>query len=162
MSRRLVSTLAVAAFAVVGCTAADHPGPTAGPTAQATPAAAVDAAFGEPGPACKAEPSPTESWMGGWAGPLPEEIRCLPHVDHGTYSHHPPEANVQEGGENAVSVNVTPDTTRDQTLALCLRITELGYGLGGPDNITFLTVGNGEATGRYASLPGWAPCFMVR
>ncbi|MFF2628347.1 hypothetical protein ACFVUN_21570 [Kitasatospora griseola] len=156
MSRRLVTVLAAAAaaaaaaFAVVGCTAATTAPQAAAPTSAG------------PGPACSAAPSPTESWLGGWVAPLPDEIRCLPHIDHGAYSHTPPAADVQEGGQNAVTVTVTPDTTPDQTLALCLRITELGYGLDGPHQVAFLSVGNGEETGHYTSMPGQAPCLKIR
>ncbi|MFD7642690.1 hypothetical protein ACFV4P_18740 [Kitasatospora sp. NPDC059795] len=139
--------LAAAAFAVTGCTAAESP---------AAPAA--DATAG-PGPACSAEPRPTASWMGGWATSLPDEIRCLPYVDHGDYSHNPPGAAVASDA-NAVTVVVVPGTTRQQTLALCHRITDLGYGLDGPHQVALLSVGGG--TGHYMSMPGQAPCFEVR
>ncbi|MFI9788379.1 hypothetical protein ACIHEI_33445 [Kitasatospora sp. NPDC051984] len=160
MSRRLatVLVLAAAALAATGCSTDSKQ--SAAPAAGATTPAAASASTSEgPGPACSAAPSPTESWMGGWEGPLPDEIRCLPHIEHGTYSHIPPAADVYEGGTNAVSVTVTSDTTRDQALAVCLRITELGYGLGGPHQVSMLQVSG--ANGHYMSIPGQEPCYKV-
>ena len=149
MFRRPAAVLVAAAFAVAGCSSAEP---------QAAAPAATSAG---PGPACSVAPTPTESWMGGWAGPLPEEIRCLPYVAHGSYSHQPPAPDVYEGGTNSVMVTVVPETLPEQTLALCQRITELGYGLDGPRQISFLSVGNGSETGNYVSMPGMGPCTKI-
>ncbi|MFD7732008.1 hypothetical protein ACFV6F_16675 [Kitasatospora phosalacinea] len=67
-----------------------------------------------------------------------------------------------EGEGNVVMVDVELDTVREQTLALCRRITELGYGPDGPNEVVFLSVGNGEQTGSYVSMPGLDPCTMRR
>ncbi|MFJ5925857.1 hypothetical protein ACIQF6_24935 [Kitasatospora sp. NPDC092948] len=150
MSRRLAAALAVAAFAVAGCTSAGHSGPAAGPTAHAAP---VDTAG--PGPACSAAPSPTETYEGDWRGPLPDEIRCLPHIAEGTYSYLA--SGPTPGGWKALEVHVTEDTTPEQARALCLRITDLGWGSGGSHDVTLLTV---DGSGHYQSEPD-APsaCF---
>ncbi|OKJ08143.1 hypothetical protein AMK19_19020 [Kitasatospora sp. CB01950] len=100
--------------------------------------------------------------MGGWGGPLPDDVRCLPHVAGGGYVHFPPAPDVTEGGENSMVVYVTPETVPEQTLALCLRITELGYGLDGPHQVATLVVGLEAKTGQYGSMPGNTPCTKVR
>ncbi|MFB7945885.1 hypothetical protein ACFC6L_13295 [Kitasatospora phosalacinea] len=109
---------------------------------------------------CGAEPS--ESWLGGWRKSLPDEIRCLPHIASGYYMRQPSGSDDVEGEGNVVMVDVELDTVREQTLALCRRITELGYGPDGPNEVVFLSVGNGEQTGSYVSMPGLEPCSMRR
>ncbi|MFD8479944.1 hypothetical protein [Kitasatospora sp. NPDC059673] len=141
MSGRLAVTLAAAALAVTGCTADKQ---------QAAPVGTA-----APGPACSAEPSPTMSAEGSWSGPLPDEIRCLPHVLGGIYSYLPTDLSSTRPGATTLTVDVTDGTTRDQTRALCLRITALGYTPGGEHHIDVLTV-RGPAT--YRSLPGLPAC----
>ncbi|KIQ61602.1 hypothetical protein TR51_19915 [Kitasatospora griseola] len=156
MSGRLAAALAAAAFAATGCTATGHPGPATGPAAHAAPADTAG-----PGPACSAAPSPTlsmeGSWAGSWRGPLPAEIRCLPHVADGTLAHMAGEMVVDGKEWNAVEVRVADGTTPDQARALCHRLTDLGYGLGGSHDITLLAV---SGAGHYVSEPGGDPaCF---
>ncbi|MFJ4679635.1 hypothetical protein [Kitasatospora sp. NPDC088783] len=115
-----------------------------------------------PGAACGAAPSPTRSWLGGWSTSLPEEIRCLPHVADGSYLRQPSGSDDVPGEGNAVMIDVEPGTTRAQTLALCRRVTALGYGLDGPNEVVFLQVGGGEETGSYVSMPDQEPCFPRR
>ncbi|MFJ4679231.1 hypothetical protein [Kitasatospora sp. NPDC088783] len=145
MSRCFAAALVVAAFAVAGCTTGAEP--QAGGPASAS-------VSGAPGPACSAAPSPTESRDDNWTGPLPEEIRCLPHVAEGslTFMANGP----TPGGWKALDVHVTPDTDPAQTRALCHRITELGWGSGGPQDITLLMV---SGAGHFQSVPGQPVCF---
>ncbi|MEV7214693.1 hypothetical protein AB0O31_16570 [Kitasatospora cineracea] len=150
---------AAAVLALAGCTGADRTAAGAAPSATGSAGAASSE---RPGPACSAAPSPSESWLGGWRKPLPDEIRCLPHVASGYYMRQPSGSDEVAGEGNVVMVSVELDTAREQTLALCRRITELGYGTDGPNEVVFLSVGDGEKTGSYTSLPGHKPCFMRR
>ncbi|MEU3496587.1 hypothetical protein ABZ747_24240 [Kitasatospora cineracea] len=138
---------ATAVLALAGCTDTDR-------------AAAGAASPEQPGPACSAAPSPSENWLGGWRKSLPDEVRCLPHVSSGYYMRQPSGSDEVEGEGNVVMVTVEPGTAREQTLALCRRITELGYGIDGPNGVVFLSVGNGEETGSYFSMPGQETCLM--
>ncbi|MFF0392270.1 hypothetical protein ACFYS8_26785 [Kitasatospora sp. NPDC004615] len=157
MSRRLATALVLAAatLAATGCStdSKQASAPAAGAT---TPAAASASTSEGPGPACSAAPSPTESWMGGWEGPLPDEIRCLPHVADGTYSSIPAEVSSTGRASHAVTIHVADDTTRDQAKAVCQRITELGYGPGGSHDISLLAV---SGAGSYTSMPGRPACL---
>ncbi|WP_033213706.1 hypothetical protein [Kitasatospora phosalacinea] len=145
MSGRFAAALAVAAFAVTGCTTATEP--QAGGPASAS-------VSGSPGPACSAAPSPTESYEDNWQGPLPEEIRCLPHVAEGSLSFMA--SGPTPGGWKALDVRVTPDTDPDQARALCHRITEIGWGSGGSHGITLLLV---SGAGHFTSTPDLPVCF---
>ncbi|GLW72744.1 hypothetical protein Kpho02_50430 [Kitasatospora phosalacinea] len=157
MSGRLAAALAAAAFAVTGCTTATEPqadGPPSAPAPASPSALAPASVSGAPGPACSAAPSPTESYEGNWKGPLPEEVRCLPHIAEGSLSF------MADGptpdGWKALDVRVTPDTDPEQARALCHRITELGWGTGGSHGVTLLAV---SGAGHFTSTPDLPVCF---
>ncbi|OKJ08144.1 hypothetical protein [Kitasatospora sp. CB01950] len=147
MSRRFATALAVTALAAAtGCASTTAATVGSKPTGPA-------AVTGAPGPACSVAPSPTETYEGNWKGPLPDEIRCLPHIADGSLSYLA--SGPTPGGWKALEVHVTPDTDPEQTRALCHRITELGWGYGGSHDITLLLV---SGAGHYQSEPGLPAC----
>jgi hypothetical protein len=143
-----VSAAVVVLAAVSGCQA-DEPGDRTGAAGTASTAGSSSA------PATCApkfgvnDPSADGQAVEGMVSEgLPDEIRCLPSVAFGEL--------VAATGDTALprrslTVGVADGTTREQTLALCKRITGLGYGPGGTHKIDMLTVGGGLTAGTYLS-----------
>ncbi|WP_431679687.1 hypothetical protein [Kitasatospora sp. KL5] len=73
----------------------------------------------------------------------------------------PPDAEAAPVEGRTMTVRVTEGTTRDEALALCRRLTELGYGTGGSHGMSILAVGGFDA-GRYTSMPNRPPCEQIQ
>ncbi|WP_405018623.1 hypothetical protein OHV05_18115 [Kitasatospora sp. NBC_00070] len=148
MTKAAVAGVVLAGLLVTGCSAGSGGG-------SAPPGAA-------PAPTVCASPKPTSSWLGGSTEGLPEDVRCLPHVADGDLLVAPPLADgtVVEG--RSMTVHVTEGTTRAESLALCRRLTDLGYGTGGRHGLSILGVGGAEEAGQYVSMPNRPPCEQIR
>ncbi|MFD9129940.1 hypothetical protein [Kitasatospora sp. NPDC059571] len=110
-------------------------------------------------PIACASPEPTQSWWGGTSEGLPADVRCLPHVADGYLVDAPPAADGTGIEGRSLMVHPTDDTTREQALALCRRLTELGYGPGGSHGISVLALEGGP--GRYMSMPNRPACEQL-
>ncbi|MEW1914337.1 hypothetical protein AB0442_39050 [Kitasatospora sp. NPDC085895] len=78
---------------------------------------------------------------------LPDDVRCLPSVAHGDLISTDKDTTGQP--LRSLMVSVVEGTTREQTLALCKRITGLGYSPGGTHKIDMLSVGGDLTAGTY-------------
>lgn len=160
MFGRAVALVVLAGSALAGCSAADggraaQEGTGRGPSVQGV-GPSVQAT------AVCAAPKPTNSWMGGSSEGLPEDVRCLPHVADGDVLDAPPaaaEGTPLEG--RSMTVHVTGETTGAEALALCRKLTAMGYVAGGAHDLSFLAVGGADA-GQYTSMRGGQPCEKIR
>lgn len=59
-----------------------------------------------------------------------------------------------------MTVYTTEDTTPEQAHALCLKITEIGYGTGGQRQVSLLSVGGGDIL--YMSRSNGPACAKMR
>lgn len=157
--RLAVAGTVLAGLMLAGCSSAAD-GQAASSAESSEPVMSVSPQ-GSPAPKACASPHPTSSWMGGSTTGLPDDVRCLPHVLDGEMLAPPPEAAGAVGGGQALTIHVTEDTTPEDALALCRRLTDLGYGTGGSHGVSALNVGGFDA-GHYMSMPNRRPCMQIR
>ncbi|WP_457034123.1 hypothetical protein [Kitasatospora sp. P5_F3] len=87
-------------------------------------------------------------------------MRCLPHVADGNLLNAPPDADGTLVQGRSLTVNITEDTTPDEAHALCVKLTDIGYGTGGQHQISMLSVSGGPI--MYMSLPDQPACAKMR
>ncbi|MFJ9523485.1 hypothetical protein ACIRPK_35295 [Kitasatospora sp. NPDC101801] len=87
-------------------------------------------------------------------------MRCIPHVLDGNVLNASALADGTLIEGRSMTVYTTEDTTPEQAHALCLKITDIGYGTGGQHQVSLLSVGNGYIL--YMSLPGGQACAKMR
>ncbi|BAJ30637.1 MULTISPECIES: hypothetical protein [Kitasatospora] len=141
----------LAVLAAAGCTSHGPEKPAGARSAEARSAA--------PSTGCPAAadtpPAPGEE-------PLPEEVRCLPGVRHGSVIPAEALAAFPEGEGltgRALQVGVDSQTTAPEAaLALCQELTRRGYGPGGAHHFIQLAVTGDARVGAYVSWPDHPAC----
>ncbi|MCU7825127.1 hypothetical protein [Kitasatospora sp. DSM 101779] len=91
---------------------------------------------------------------------VPEEVRCLPGVAHGTVLVQPSPSGLPR---RSLMVSAVAGADHAQASELCRRLTELGYGPGGRHGMELLSVAGGGAAGTYLSSAGTSgrDCLQV-
>ncbi|MFE2916517.1 hypothetical protein ACFXI0_34815 [Kitasatospora indigofera] len=148
-----ITTAIVAILTASGC--ASHSSGEPGATRPAlTPTAAVAQT---PTPAT---PDPSDITT---SEPIPAEVEALPGVGHGLVESALTLYGFPEGqglSGRILQLSTKPELDAKATLALCQKLTEMGYGPGGTHGFVQLAVSGSARIGTYVSWPSRPACTL--